>query len=772
MSGASAPVAGGLDPRGASLRTFAAAAIGLLAVGRTLVMNAGQRYFDIDPSLDPLPIAAVGPAGSQLCDAALMLAAAVGVLGIARGGGWPAGRLARWSWLGLVPMAAVLWWHGGASMDDRWLGSSWIAAVAAGAVAWGLARETGPRAVLLAVLLAAMVPMAGRGLMQIRVGPWIGPEYARTLQEWMVQRQGFLADRGWAPDSPAARIFERRLLQPQPRGWFATTNIFATMAAATAVLSAGVALAAARTRAGAGVVALPAMIAAGSLGLLGFTGSKAAWAAMLLAGLVLVAGALAAARPSVAGRLRTAGGWLAVLVVPVVLGLVVLRGGLPEDFAGDRSLLFRWHYLQGATGTLAESPFGGVGADGFRGAYLRHRPLRSPEEVTSVHSVAADWLVAGGLAAAGWVAAMLVALWMLGRGCTRRSRPIDAADVADRAAAPGIGDAALAAGVGLAVAAGISVEAGRIDGAELLTRLIAVGLAAMAAVRLRRLLLDRGAAIPGVWFAAAGVLAVAHAQVEMTATQPNAAAWWAVFVATVAAAASGASSVPSPVTDTTGRPSAAAHAAAAVIAAGALAILFTGVRPAWRQDAVAADAAVRLAAAAERRMPVPSDERIAAAARLADAAAIAPPPRWVEPQQARQLVRGIVEADETAGRERAITAAAAWLDGRPPAAAEPVWGFRDRLDLLQVQWDAGREDAGEEAIAVARAARAADPHVTGIAMRLAGLLARAGRVAEAAAAAREALAIDAAKELDPAKQLAPRDRQRLERIAAADSAAQ
>ncbi len=760
----SSSATGGMGPRGGSLRTLAAAAIGLLAMGRTLVMNTGQRYFDIDPTFDPLPMAAVGPVGSQLCDAALMAAAAVGVLGIARGGGWPAGRLVRWGWLALVPAALVLWWHGGASMDDRWLGSSWIAAIAAAAVAWGLAREPGPRAVLLAVLLAAMVPVAGRGLMQIRIGPWVGPEYARTLQEWMVQRQAFLADRGWDPESPAARIFERRLLQPQPRGWFATTNVFATMAAATAVLSAGVAVAAARTRAGMAAVALPATIAAGCLGLLAFTGSKAAWAAMLLAGGILLAGRLAAARPSVDRLLRGAGGWIAVLVVPLVFGLIVLRGVLPEDFAGDRSLLFRWQYLQGAAGTLAESPLGGVGADGFRVAYLQHRPLRSPEEVASVHGVVADWLVAGGIAAAGWIAALLAALWMLGRGWTRRSGAIDEADVPDRPTGSGLADVGLAAGVGLAAAVGIPVEAGRLDGAEVLVRLAAAGLAALAAVRLRRLLHDRGAAIPGAWFAAAGVLAVAHAQVEMTATQPNAAAWWAVFVATVAAAASGGSAAPGSAAAPGG--SSAAHAAAAVAAAGAITIILTGVLPAWRQEAVAADAAAGLAAAAERRMPVPADVRIAAAARLADAAAIAPPPRWVEPQRARQLVRAIVEADEPAGRERAIAAAAAWLDGRPAAAAEAAWVFRDRLDLLQVQWDAGNEAAGEQAIEVARAARAADPHGTGVAVRLAQLLDRADRAQDAAAAAREALAIDAAKELDPAKQLAPRDRERLERIAA------
>lgn len=742
--------------RGAVLRHAAAAAIGLLAMSRTLVAMTGQRYFDLDPSLAPLPMAAVGPAGSQAIDAAMLLAAAIGVLGLERGGRWPAGPVARWAWLLLVPAAIVLWWHGRGSMDDRWLGSSWIAAVAGAAVAFALAREPGPRAILLSVLLAALVPVAGRGLLQVRIGSWLGPEYAQTLHQWMVQRPGFLVDRGWDPDSPAARIFERRLLQPQPTGWFATTNIFATMAAASAVLAAALAVAAARTRAGLGAVALPAVMAAAAAGLLAATGSKAAWAAMLLAAVVLLAGRLAAASPAAARWLRLGGGWLGVLVVPVVLGFVVLRGVLPEDFAGDRSLLFRWHYLQGAAGAMAESPLEGLGADGFRAAYPRHRPIRSPEEVLSAHSVAVDWLLAGGLAAAGWIAALLAACRALGRGIPRSPE-------SDLVEHTGVGDAALAAGVGLACVVGIAVESDRLDGIELLVRLIAAGVAAVVVVRLRRLFVARGPAIPGAWFAAAGLLAVAHAQVEMTATQPNAAAWWAVFVATMAAAASPTAAA---------RPAAAAGVVPAAFAArlaaciAASVVLLTGVWPAVRQAAVAADAASRIVAAAERRMPVDADTRIDAATRLEDAAAIAPAPRWVQRQVARQLVRGVADADDPAARDRALAAAAAWNDARPPIDRESIWLLRERMEVLDVRWDAGDADAGLQAIAAARAAWAADPHGAGMARRLAELLDRAGRREEAAAVAREALAIDAAKELDPARQMAERDRGRLERIAA------
>src|SRR5207247_156896 len=114
------------------------------------------------------------------------------------------------------------------------------------------------------------------------------------------------------------------------------------------------------------------------------TGSKGAAMASLvglaLAGaplLWLKSAQILAARLGGAGLpipIRRNWGPLIIAMVLLPLAAVVLRGtALPEGFAGDKSLLFRWHYLQASAHIAAEHPWVGVGPDGFQDAYVRHR---------------------------------------------------------------------------------------------------------------------------------------------------------------------------------------------------------------------------------------------------------------------------------------------------------------------------------------------------------------------------------------------------------------
>ena len=91
-------------------------------------------------------------------------------------------------------------------------------------------------------------------------------------------------------------------------------------------------------------------------------------------------------------------------VVAALLGVVVRGTVLPEGFIGERSLLFRWHYMISSSAILGEQPFVGVGPDGYQPAYVRHRVPRNPEEVASAHSMFWDWLCALGLLGAAWIA--------------------------------------------------------------------------------------------------------------------------------------------------------------------------------------------------------------------------------------------------------------------------------------------------------------------------------------------------------------------------------
>ena len=48
---------------------------------------------------------------------------------------------------------------------------------------------------------------------------------------------------------------------------------------------------------------------------------------------------------------------------------------------------------------FTSSPLVGVGPDGFQDAYLQFKPVRSPEDVASAHSMTVDWLASIGVVA-------------------------------------------------------------------------------------------------------------------------------------------------------------------------------------------------------------------------------------------------------------------------------------------------------------------------------------------------------------------------------------
>ena len=64
---------------------------------------------------------------------------------------------------------------------------------------------------------------------------------------------------------------------------------------------------------------------------------------------------------------------------------------LSESWAGERSLLFRWHYATATGRMVIDHPVVGTGIGGYRDAYLHYRSPRNPEEVASPHSTALDW---------------------------------------------------------------------------------------------------------------------------------------------------------------------------------------------------------------------------------------------------------------------------------------------------------------------------------------------------------------------------------------------
>ena len=106
-----------------TMRWVGGVGIVVIAVMRCVISFAPQIVFDIDPALDPTPLAGLGPAGSILLDALLLLACACALLGevrTKRGIDWLLIVLA------LAPAPIVIW-HGLGDAGNLWRGSTWMA---------------------------------------------------------------------------------------------------------------------------------------------------------------------------------------------------------------------------------------------------------------------------------------------------------------------------------------------------------------------------------------------------------------------------------------------------------------------------------------------------------------------------------------------------------------------------------------------------------------------------------------------------------------------
>jgi hypothetical protein len=729
----------GRPPEGAgrALRWIGAIGIATIAVMRCLIAFAPQVVFDVDPALFPGAFGGLGPAGSLWLDVALLLAAACGFAGEAlsrRGIDWPLVLFA------LIPMPVVLW-HGAHDAGDLWRGTTWAAAAAACAVVAHLARDRALRIVLMAILIAVLAPLLVRGAANVTY------EHADTIAAFEQQKSRFLLDRGWEPDSAAARIYERRLRQNQPTAWFVSTNIFGSMMAFGLVAWLGLAIASGRAKlqsGWAGLAALVALAAAAGLWLTGSTGAILA----ALGGLVLLVAPLISG--GVRRLLERFGPIIAVLCIAGALLGVIARGVLPEGLAGERSLLFRWHYMVSSARIVAKDPLLGVGPDGYQAAYVKHRVPRSPEEVASAHSMFLDWLCTLGISGAAWVILTMMLLWRAGRALrtgapqAERGPPINVPQT--------VGAVAVVALFGLAPA--IAVEWHVLEPLSLFVRflgLVAFVLLALAAAHV----LARADGWIINWLFTAGVIALlVHGQIEMTLTGPGTAVW-AMCAVGLAGEARGRR-----------LPWFGGLATLAVLCI-AVWITLTGSLAASRQEARMLQAAAILRPLAEPSV-APRDaadeieRRSRAAEELVEAHAAMVTSLTPRLAAGEQLERASwIARGET--RLALLKAALGHLEycvdhGRGGRAM--VLAYFVHRKLAELTGDEAHEAA---AITCAQRMVVQDPHGLTSWKRLGDVLWDSGGRAEAIAAYRRALQINADFELDPVKQLTERERAEIER---------
>jgi hypothetical protein len=405
---------------GGYLRWIGAAGIVTIAVMRCVIAFLPQLIFDVDPASErELVIASLSMGGSLLLDVLLIVACLFALLGEWRG---KHGLDPLLMLLALLPLPIVCW-HGCDDAGDLWRGSTWLAAALACATIVHLARDRALRIVITAALVGVIVPLLVRGTAQVSY------EHDATVAEYQQHKAAHLQARGWEEDSPATRMFERRLGHREPTGWFTSTNIFGSVAGACVVILVGLIAVALRTHMQSGWWFLMLLMALACAVALWITSSMGAMLATI-GGLILLfvawlclrgkdAGSGCAKSGQARGYVGSVGALLVLMIFGAMAGVIARGVILPEGFAGEKSLLFRWHYLQAAIGIVSEHPWTGVGPDNFQEAYTQHRVPRNPEEVQSAHAMFTDWIAMLGILGGAWVALIITLAVRTGEAIAR-----------------------------------------------------------------------------------------------------------------------------------------------------------------------------------------------------------------------------------------------------------------------------------------------------------------------------------------------------------------
>lgn len=532
----------------------------LVALLRAFIAIEPQVWFDVDPALDPMPLLAAGATASHVLDLALLACAACALAGERLSGrGVRAGLVV----LALAPLPVVALHGGLMDFENAFRGSTWIAAMAAFVALSHLVRDRSMRAVALGVLASAAVLLAVRGAVQVLV------EHPATVALYNETKDAFLAERGWAADGAATRSYERRLMQPEASGWFGLANPF-SMAMGVGALAFGAIAVLARGRQQAGSTLLLAMAALGCAALLAVNGGKGAILATGIACVALVAWWRAGGAPRA--------GWVLALAALALLA-VVARGSIGLAL-GEKSLLFRAFYLEAGWNLLKDPDvlLLGTGPDGVQPFFNRAKPPECPEDVKSLHSVFADWIVTLGVAGAAWVA--VVVRSFLGRPALEGDAP-DPARMRR-----GVLVFALATGA-IALLLQLVVEQPTVDLAWFVFRtvgVVAFALVAASAAEALALLEARATAVVAV---AVACLALVHSQIETNMWMPSS----AVLVVLLAATGTGLPAV-QPATGAVGRLWSRGLAVAAAFALAATLVAGFG----WAMSAAARESHMRAAA--------------------------------------------------------------------------------------------------------------------------------------------------------------------------------
>lgn len=484
------------------------AAISMLRASTTLVVFPG---WDMDPMSMAAPTIGLGPTASLGLDCVLItLSGALIALSAPLVGRFPATGLI----LFLAGAAAVAW-HGAfskqASQENLLIGLGWTAAMCVALALAHAGRLESVRRTVAAIALAFLGALALKCAVQV----WI--ENPETIDAYRANREAILASHGWAPDSFAARTFERRLYDASGTGWFGLSNIVATFGAA-GVAAFGTLCFRERESRGRWQASLGVAFATLCLWL---AGSKGGWTA---AGVGLAAGVGGAA---LVGKRRAAGVLLFLAIPLAAIGAIVARG-IAGERLGELSLLFRSQYVSAAARVFASHPGAGVGPAGFKDAYLLAKSPLSPEEVSSPHSVLFDFAATLGVGGIAWAVLWLTILALAGANLSKDDRE-------EHAGGAGCAPASVfrfaAIGIAIATIGSTWLESAIATPSSGIMRIGALGLGLLLAWRVCA---ARASALR-IALASAAAACGFHAMIEVTPVQAGSSALFAVILGVAAA---------------------------------------------------------------------------------------------------------------------------------------------------------------------------------------------------------------------------------------------
>ena len=408
-----------VDWRGGLTQVAFALALAIV-IARCTILEALRDAFAVTPGTKPYPLGP-GPASSLALDLLCCVPALLVLLRRAMDKGY----VLRCTWSQIL-LAPLIGWM---ALSIRWADDKFAAMVSTANFVGAMALLWAASQLVRSWLRLRMVAAICYGLLLLSLAYGFYYKFSEMpdmIATFRANEASVLKDRGDAPQTFAARQFEKKILSGEVIGFNASANSFAAMLVLLMTIALGVAIQRLADRDNFGWAAALALSAPLAIWLLVYTKTKAALVTPIIT-LALLGSIWKWRRPL--ARQATGCFWIGVAAVGLLILAVVGHGlrhhGLPTD-----SLNFRWRYWVASWRIFQRHPVRGVGWDNYYLYYLRDRLYSASEEIRDPHNFVVRFFVE-----LGTVGGVLMLAWM-GRLWWELTRPVVPAATSTTATRP------------------------------------------------------------------------------------------------------------------------------------------------------------------------------------------------------------------------------------------------------------------------------------------------------------------------------------------------